>query len=301
MREYGRTVPYLVFIGCCLIWGSTFLAIRIGNEAVAPVWAATIRLALAAPLLAGLVLATRQHFPRGPALRGAILFGIFNFGANLSLLYWGERVVPSGIAAVLYATVPLSTALIAAAMGVERLVPRKVLAAVVAIIGVAIIFAGELKLDVPVEGLVAVFLAATAASLSSVFLKRTPQPSAIAANAVGAVAGFVVCAVVSLALGEDHALPTTFAGWWPIVYLTLAGSLGAYVLYTWLVQHWPVTNASMVGVVVPVLAVILGAVAKQEQRSPESYVGAVVVLIAVLVALQPWAGTRYAGKAAVAK
>ena len=111
----------------------------------------------------------------------------------------------------------------------------------------------------------------------------------------------LVCAVVSLALGEDHSLPTTFAGWWPIVYLTLAGSLGAYVLYTWLVQHWPVTNASMVGVVVPVLAVILGAVAKQEQRSPESYVGAVVVLIAVIVALQPWAGTGYAGKAAVAK
>jgi len=56
--EYGRTLAYLVFIGCCLIWGSTFLAIRIGNEAVPPVWAATIRLALAAPLLAGLVLAT---------------------------------------------------------------------------------------------------------------------------------------------------------------------------------------------------------------------------------------------------
>ena len=110
-----------------------------------------------------------------------------------------------------------------------------------------------------------------------------------------------VCAVVSFVIGEDHALPTTFAGWWPIVYLTLAGSLGAYVLYTWLVQHWPVTNASMVGVVVPVLAVILGAVAKQEQRSPESYVGAVVVLLAVLIALQPWAGTRFAGKAAVAK
>jgi hypothetical protein len=57
----------------------------------------------------------------------------------------------------------------------------------------------------------------------------------------------------------------------------------------------------MVGVVVPVLAVILGAVATQEPRSPDSYVGAVVVLIAVNEALQPWAGTRYAGKAAVAK
>jgi drug/metabolite transporter (DMT)-like permease len=265
-------MQYLVFIGCCLIWGSTFLAIRIGNEAVPPVWAATLRLTLAAPLLAALVLATRQRFPRGPALRGALLFGIFNFGVNLSLLYWGER-----------------------------LVPRKLVAAVVAIAGVAIIFAGELKLDVPPEGLIAVFLAATAASLSSVFLKRAPQPSAIAANAVGAAAGAIVCAAVSLVIGEDHALPTTLAAWWPIAYLTIAGSLGAYVLYTWLVQHWPVTNASMVGVVVPVIAVILGAVAKQEQRSPESYVGAVVVLVAVLIALQPWAGTRYAGKAAVAK
>jgi drug/metabolite transporter (DMT)-like permease len=224
-----------------------------------------------------------------------------NFGVNLSLLYWGERVVPSGIAAVLYATVPLSTALIAAAMGVERLVPRKLVAALVAIVGVAIIFAGELRLDVPLEGLLAVFLAATAASLSSVFLKQAPQPSAIAANAVGAAAGALVCGAVTLALGEDHSLPTTVAGWWPIVYLTLAGSLGAYVLYTWLVQHWPVTNASMVGVVVPVIAVILGAVARQEQRSPESYVGAVVVLVAVIVALRPWPGTRYAGGAAVAK
>jgi len=301
VRDYGQTMPYLVFIGCCLIWGSTFLAIRIGNEAVPPVWAATLRLAIAAPLLAGLVLATRQHFPRGPALRGALLFGFFNFGVNLALLYWGERVVPSGIAAVLYATVPLSTALIAAAMGVERLIPRKLIAAVVAIVGVAIIFAGELKLDVPIEGLIAVFLAATAASLSSVFLKRAPQPSAIAANAVGAAIGAVVCAAASIIIGEDHALPSTIAGWWPILYLTVAGSLGAYVLYTWLVQHWPVTSASMVGVVVPVIAVILGALAKQEQRSPESYVGAVVVLFAVLIALQPWAGTRYAGRAAVAK
>src|SRR5260370_26320793 len=96
--DYGPTMAYLVFVGCCLIWGSTFLAIRIGNEAVPPVWAATIRLVLAAPLLTMLVLATRQRFPRGPALRGALLFGGFNFGVNLSLLYWGQLVVPTGVA-----------------------------------------------------------------------------------------------------------------------------------------------------------------------------------------------------------
>src|SRR5258707_3416577 len=72
VRDYRRTMPYLVFIGCCLIWGSTFLAIRIGNEAVPPVCAATLRLTLAAPLLVALVFATRQRFPLGPALRGAL-------------------------------------------------------------------------------------------------------------------------------------------------------------------------------------------------------------------------------------
>jgi len=237
-------VAYVVFLACCLIWGSTFLAIRIGNEAVPPVWAATLRLLLAAPLLTGLAIATRQRFPRGPALRAALLFGIFNFGINLSLPYWGERVVPSGIAAVLYATVPLSTALLAAALGVERLAPRKLGAAALAIVGVAVIFLGELRFDVPLTGLIAVFFAATAGALSSVFLKQAPQPSAITANAVGAAIGAAVCAAVSLALGEDHALPATSAGWWPIAYLTIAGSLGAYVLYTWLVQDWPVTNAT---------------------------------------------------------
>jgi drug/metabolite transporter (DMT)-like permease len=280
-------MQYAAFVGCCLIWGSTFLAIRIGNQSVPPEWAATLRLSLAAPLLALIVVARRGRWPRGAALQGALLFGVFNFGVNLGLLYWGERVVPSGIAAVLYATVPLSTSLVAAGLGVERLVTRKVVAAAVAIAGVATIFAGEMRLDVPFEGLVAVFLAATAASLSSVLLKRAPkQPSVFATNAVGAAAGAVLCLAASVVLGEDRSLPSTFAAWWPVVYLTLAGSLGAYVIWTWLVGHWSVTNASYVGVVVPVIAVFLGAIVLQETRSPETYVGAAVVVAAVVVALR---------------
>jgi drug/metabolite transporter (DMT)-like permease len=279
-------VQYAAFVACCLIWGSTFLAIRIGNQSLPPEWAATVRLLLAAPLLSLVVLIRRDRWPRGEALKAAILFGVFNFGVNLGLLYWGERVVPSGIAAVLYATVPLSTAFIAAALGVERLQSRKLVAAIVAIAGVATIFAGEMRLDVPFEGLIAVFLAATAASLSSVFLKRAPQPSVFSTNAVGAAAGAIICFAASLVLGEDHALPLTVAAWWPVIYLTLAGSLGAYVIWTWLVGHWSVTSASYVGVVVPVIAVILGAIALQETRSPETYLGAAVVVAAVVVALR---------------
>lgn len=279
-------MQYAAFVACCLIWGSTFLAIRIGNESVPPEWAATLRLALAAPLLALVVLIRRDAWPRGPALQAAVLFGLFNFGVNLALLYWGERVVPSGIAAVLYATVPLSTALIAAGLRVEALNRRKLVAALVAIAGVGWIFAGEMRLDVPLEGLIAVFLAATAASLSTVVLKRAPQPSVFSTNAVGSAVGAVFCLVASVLLGEDRALPTTVAAIWPVVYLTIAGSLGAYVIYTWLVGHWAVTSASYVGVVVPVIAVILGAIFLQESRSPETYLGAAIVVGAVVFALR---------------
>lgn len=283
-------MPYLAFVACCLIWGSTFLAIRIGNEALPPLWAATLRLALAAPALAAIALLMRARWPRGAALRGAVQFGFFNFGVNLALLYWGEQSVPSGIAAVFYATVPLSTALLAPAFGIEPLSARKVAAAAVAVLGVAVIFGGELSLDVPFAGLLAILGAATSASLSTVFLKRAPAQDTLPQNAIGAVVGIVVCLVASTALGESQALPATSVGWAPVVYLAIVGSLGAYVLYSWLLKRWSATNASYIGVVVPLVAVVLGALVRQERPAALTFVGAALVLAAVLYALQPPTG-----------
>ncbi len=278
---------YAAFVACCLIWGSTFLAIRIGNEAVPPVWAAAIRLVLAAAALSIIVRLTGARFPRGAAFRGAALFGFFNFGVNFVLLYIGENSIPSGIAAVLFATVPLSTSLIASGLHVEPLVPRKLLAAVVAVAGIATIFAGELGLAVPLGGLLTVLVAATSAALSGVLLKRAPRQPAIPANAVGAAVGAVVCLAASFALGEDHALPATTAAWAPILYLTVAGSLGAFVLFAWLIKVWSVTSASFIGVVAPIVAVILGAIVKEERPSPLALVGALIVIGAVIFALRP--------------
>src|SRR5260221_12111324 len=111
----------VTFVACALIWGSTFLAIRFGNEAVPPLWAAAIRLAIASVLLFGITRIIGTPLPRGRALRGAALWGLFSLGVNLSLLYVGEQTVPSGISAVLFSTVPLSTALLSAAFGAQPL------------------------------------------------------------------------------------------------------------------------------------------------------------------------------------
>ncbi len=276
----------VTFIACAIIWGSTFLAIRLGNEATPPVWAATIRLTLASVLLFAIAGVFRMPLPRGRALRGAALWGFFNLGVNFALLYVGEQTVPSGISAVLFASVPLSTALLAAIFGVERLVTRKLIAAVVAVGGVAVIFAGELGVAVPFAGLFTIFGGATTAALANVLLKQAPKQQVIPLNAIGTAVGAVVCVVVSFVLGESHALPSTAAAWLPIIYLTIAGSLGAFVLFTWLVTHWSVGNASLVGVTVPIIAVILGGLVKGEQPAPLTYLGAAIVISAVLIVLR---------------
>lgn len=276
----------VTFVACAAIWGTTFLAIRLGNEATPPVWAATIRLALASVLLFTIAGAFRMPLPRGRAVRGAALWGFFNLGVNMALLYIGETTVPSGISAVLFATVPLSTALLAAVFGVERLVTRKLIAAIVAITGVAVIFAGELGVAVPFAGLATIFGAATAAALANVLLKQAPKQQVIPLNAIGTAVGAVFCLIASTLLGESHALPATTAGWFPIIYLTIAGSLGAFVLWTWLVTHWSVGNASLVGVIVPCIAVVIGGIVKGEQPAPLTYIGAAIVISAVLIALR---------------
>jgi O-acetylserine/cysteine efflux transporter len=283
--EVRSPTHYLAFAGMSLIWGTTFLAIRIGNEAVQPLWGATLRLILAATMNAILAGLTRAPWPRGAALRGVALFGFLNLGVNFVLLYWGEQTVPSGIAATLYATVPLTTGIFAWMLGLHPLDRMRTLAALVGLAGVALIFSGELKVGAPVLALLGVFSGATCASLAGVILKEVPPQSAFVVNALGAAIGAVVCFLGSTLSGETHALPSTISGWGPILYLAIAGNLGAYVLYAWLIARWPVTRVAVAALIIPVIAVIVGAIVRSEAPAPIAYVGGALVLSGVAVTL----------------
>jgi len=279
--------PWLAFAVCSGLWGSTCLVISIGNDVLAPLWACTLRLVLAALLLGAWTRLRGQPLPRGAALRAAVGYGVAQFGVNLPLLYWGERAVPSGLAAVVYATLPLSSALIARAFGLERLTPAKLLGAVVALGGVAVLFSSALSAHAPPLGLAAIFVGATSAGLGTVLLKRGPRQDPFGANAVGCAVGAPIAAAFSLALGERHALPTTFAAAWPLLYLTVGGSVGAYVIMAWLVGRWSVTRTAYVTVIVPVIALGLGALVRAEPIAPASLGGAALILAGLVLGMRP--------------
>lgn len=284
--------PAAAFAVCSLIWGSTFLAIRIGNDALPALWAATLRLGLASVLLTALTYLTGHALPRGAALRAAATFGVLNFGFSFCLLYWAETMVPSGLTAVVYATIPLTTGIAAHALGMERLRPRRALASLGAIAGVAVIFVDQLRASVPLKPLLAVLAAATCAALSGVALKRGPRQHPLGANAIGSLVGLPICLLATILTREPMLLPRTAAALGPLIYLTVAGSLGAFVLYAYLVNHWPVSRASFIAVVVPMVALTLGVLVRGERLTPSALAGSAMVLVAVTLGLMPDRGAR---------
>jgi drug/metabolite transporter (DMT)-like permease len=284
-----RPAPALfstAFADCTLIWGSTFLVISIANDTVPPFWGIVLRLAIAATVLAVLALVTGQGLPTGVARRYAIAYGVLQFGAAFPLLYWGQKGVPSGLAAVLYATVPLTSAVLSHWLRIEAVTGKRVIGAVISLVGVAIIFSGELSRAVPLPALLACLASTLAAVCASLAFKRGPRQGVLGANAVACAAAIPINFVISLLAREPHALPASFGSWFAVLYLALAGSVGAFVLWTWLVSHGCVTKLSFIAVITPLIALTLGALVRSERIATASMVGGAVVLAGVAVGME---------------
>src|SRR5262249_9548477 len=144
--------------------------------------------------------------------------------------------------------------------------------------------------------LLAVFLAATTAGLAGVLLKRAPGAHPFPTNVWAHGIGAVMCLAASRALGEAQAWPSV-AGWVPIAYLTVIGSLGAFATFTWVVGRGPGTRIRFIAVIVPVVALLLGMAVLHERPGTMALWGSAVVLGAVVAGI---AGERSGDSARVA-
>jgi drug/metabolite transporter (DMT)-like permease len=278
--------PVVAFIGCAAIWGSTFLAIRIGNDSVPALWACALRLLLAAVALNGYLFATGQRWPTGQALKASCWYGFLEFGICLPLLYWGERDVSSGVAAVLYAVSPIAAMTAAKLLGMEDWSKRRLVAACFALAGIVLIFWRQIAGGAPVAGLFSIGVAATLGAIAPLVLQRGPKQSAIGSNAVGTLVAFPLALIASFVCREAHPVPSSVGQFFPILYLAIASSVVAFGLFAWLVTHWSATTVAFLGVIVPVLAMILGALVRHESFNPETLGGALVVILAVAVVIR---------------
>src|SRR2546427_827213 len=253
------------FAMLCLIWGSTWLAIRIGLEGAPPFLSASLRFAAAAIVPVLLAAIFRSKWPPNRtewALGGFV--GVVLFTADYGLIYWGENNgVESGLSAILFATFPLQTALVANAyLKAERFTAQKLLGIGVGFGGVVLIFRSQLGTAglEKVFPMLSIVLAATCAAFATVAVKRWGHDTEpISFNAAAMAVGAAGLASVSLITREPWGIPTWPQGLGAILYLAIAGSVVTFVAWQWLLKEMPATSLSYIALIIPIVAVLLRA------------------------------------------
>jgi drug/metabolite transporter (DMT)-like permease len=281
----------LAFAIIYLVWGSTFLAIRVGVREVPPFLLAGMRF-----LVAGLVLYgwMRAKGTRSPTLRewgAASLLAVLIFVLDYGLLFWVEKRVPSGIAAVMMATIPVFMAISEIlVLRTQRLTARLASALLVGIGGVAVLVSrsaafGEAPIDT--AGACVLIVSSISWSVASALTRKLPLPAAKAmSSGAQMLAGGIFLTLTAALLGEFrgfHVTAVSRAAWLALAYLIVAGSIVAFTAYVWLIHHESPTKVGTYAYVNPVVAVLLGYLLGGEAIGPRTILGTALVLVSVVV------------------
>ncbi len=281
----------LAFAIIYFVWGSTFLAIRIGVREVPPFLLASIRFTIAGLVLYGWM---RARGERSPTLRqwgAVVLLALAIFVLDYGLLFWAEQRVPSGVAAVMVATIPMFMALSEIIfLGTQKLTLRLAVALLVGAVGVVAMVSNSLNLGgAPVDkmGALALTVASISWSIAAVLSRKLPLPeSKVMSSGAQMLAGGLLLAVTSGVLGEFrrfHPAVVSRQAWLSLAYLIVAGSIIAYTAYVWLIHHESPTKVGTYAYVNPVVAVIIGYFLGGEAIGTRTIIGTACVLVSVIV------------------
>jgi drug/metabolite transporter (DMT)-like permease len=283
----GKTWTALVTV--YVIWGSTYLAIAITGETIPPLFAVSTRFITAGALMAAIV-ALRGGSLRitRRALVSCVVIGLLLPGAN-AVLFFAERSVPTGLASLIIASVPLWIVVLRLLNG-ERLSWRALAAVGVGFIGVAII--AQPSGGATTFGIVLCFVSAVMWATGSVFSARLEMPrDPFAATAYEMLAGGLLMLVSALL--TVHAFSPSSASIAAWAYLVIFGSIVAYSAYVWLLANAPLATVSTYAYVNPVVAIGLGVLFRGEQLSWRLVLGAAIVVasVAAVVRQEPPSAT----------
>jgi len=281
----------LAFAIIYLVWGSTFLAIRVGVREVPPFLLAGLRFLIAGLVLFAWMRAKGTASPTARQWFSAILLAVLIFVLDYGLLFWAERRVPSGIAAVMMATIPVFMTLSEILfLKTQRLTPRLGAALLVGIGGVLVLVSRSISFgDSPIDtiGAVALIVAAIGWSVGSALTRKLPLPSSKAmSSGAQMLMGGVLLTLTSWLLGEFHGFrvqAVSLKAWLALAYLIVAGSIVAFTAYVWLIHHESPTTVGTYAYVNPVVAVVLGYFLGGEGLSLRTILGTILVMVSVVV------------------
>ena len=271
----------------CLIWGTTYLGIRISLETIPPLLMAAMRWIAAGGLLIAVLALRGERMPARPEWPALATLGILLLGFGNGAVVWAEQTVPSGLTAVLVATAPFWMVGIDALMADgEAITLRRLLGLTVGFAGIVMLVWPEIRFDGGgfLAGVIATQIACVGWALGSSYARRRGRGHASGENVLVTAAfemlfGGIALLIVSLALHETARLTFTPRTASALLYLIFVGAIAGFSAYAYALKHLSVATVSLYAYVNPMIAVVLGTLVLQEPFSVRMLLAALVVLI----------------------
>jgi len=276
LRSSLTPLTFAAFFAVYVIWGSTYLGIRIGVESWPPLMMAGLRFVVAGTILLAVLRLMGHPWPTRREWGGAAILGVLMPALGNGLVTVAEKDVSSGVAALVIATVPLFTVLFSRAFG-HKVRGVEWLSIALGLAGIALLNLGA-NLSASPAGALLLVTAAASWAFGSAWSRRLPLPAGPMASACEMLAGGVALLVGSRAMGEQLTAAPSLSGWLALGYLIVFGSIIAYSAYQYLLGHVRPAAATSYAYVNPAIAVALGVMfAGEHIGTPEMMAMAVII------------------------
>jgi drug/metabolite transporter (DMT)-like permease len=287
-----KTKLWIALLALYIVWGSTYLAIRFSVETIPPFLSASMRFLVSGAILYSWRRVAGDAIPTRGNWKATAIVGTFLLLGGNGLVALAEKTVPSGIAALMIATVPFWLVLF------EAFRPGGVKPTFRSILGLVIGFSGVFLLIGPAEitgaqhrfdnfGVIVLLVASLLWSLGSIYAKGADMPrSTLISTGMQMLAGSASLFVVSVLTGELGAFSfgeISMRSWWGLIYLITFGSLIGFVSYGWLLQNAPISLVSTYAYVNPIVAVLLGWLLAGEVLNARIAVASAIIIGSVIL------------------
>ncbi len=274
----------LIWLLLCLIWGTTWIFIKVGLEDLPPLAFASARFLLGVAILFVVIRVQKIEMPKTwKQWRLIALTGVLQFSVNYSTVFWAEQHITSGLAAVLQATITVFGLVLAwFFLPNERITKLKIFAVLLGIVGVAVIFIDQLKVQSYIAFLacVGIVIGSYAAAQASILVKSKAggihPASLLFCQMICGLPAIVIYSLVAEGnpLNYNWSLQAIIC----VLYLTIAGTVAAFWLYYWLLGKIESTKAMMISLVTPLIAVVIGAVVLGESLPAQTGIGGLLII-----------------------
>ncbi|HSG45869.1 MAG TPA: EamA family transporter [Anaerolineales bacterium] len=278
----------LAFAIFVIVSGGASVAIRFTYAELPPFWGGVMRFAFGAIFFWAVVLIRKLELPKGKALTGAILFGVFSMGLPFLFIYWGLVKTPASLYQTVIALVPLLTIFFAFFHGLEPFRPIGLLGAGLTVVGIVVAVGGAPEGTLSIPHILAIIAGAACFAEAGIIAKSFPRNNPYVTNAVAMPVGALILFIGSGISGEKIVIPSQATTWFAFGYIVIFVTIIAFLLYLFVLQRWTASGTSYSFVLIPLVTVVVASWLANEQITGQFLIGGALVLLGVWIgALMP--------------